>query len=42
MTEKEKAKLGLWYDANNDNDLIQERLFAKDLCFEYNALKPSC
>ncbi|MFR7589984.1 MAG: sugar O-acetyltransferase [Longibaculum sp.] len=41
MTEKEKAKLGLWYDANNDDDLIQERLFAKDLCFEYNALKPS-
>lgn len=41
MTEKEKAKLGLWYDANNDHNLIQERLYAKDLCFDYNGLRPS-
>lgn len=41
MREKEKAELGLWYDANNDEELIQERLFAKDLCFEFNQIKPS-
>lgn len=42
MNEKEKAKQGLWYDANNDKDLINERLKAKDLCFEYNQCLPSC
>lgn len=41
MTEKEKASLGLWYDANNDEQLIQDRLIAKDLCHDYNQIKPS-
>ena len=27
MTEKEKMKAGLWYDANNDQELID--LYAK-------------
>lgn len=39
MTEKEKAANGEWYDANNDITLIQERLYAKDLCFDYNSLR---
>lgn len=39
MTEKEKAARGEWYDANNDPTLIQERLYAKDLCFDYNAIR---
>lgn len=29
------------YDANNDKLLIEERCSCKDLCFEYNNLKPS-
>lgn len=41
MTEKEKASQGLWYDANNDIELIKERLAAKDICFYYNQTLPS-
>ena len=41
MTEKEKAQRGILYDANNDIDLINERTRCKDLCFEYNGLRPS-
>ena len=33
MTEKEKMKAGLWYDANNDQELIDQRLICQDLCF---------
>ncbi len=40
MTEAEKMKAGLWYDANNDKDLLDERLFAEDLCFELNLTCP--
>ena len=29
------------YDANYDKELIKDRLKAKDICFEYNNLKPS-
>ena len=39
MTEKEKMKAGLWYDANNDQELIDQRLVCQDLCFELNQLK---
>lgn len=42
MSEKEKMKMGQWYDANNDNELINARKKAQDLCFELNQLKPSC
>ena len=40
MTEKERAKLGELYDANNDSDLIEERRKAKQLCYEFNILSP--
>lgn len=30
-----------WYDANFDQDLINERARAKDICFELNHTKPS-
>ena len=32
---------GLWYDANNDQELIDQRLVCQDLCFALNQLKPS-
>ncbi|MCM1157999.1 MAG: sugar O-acetyltransferase [Clostridium sp.] len=41
MTEKEKAMAGMLYDANYDEALAEERLQCKDLCWEYNQLKPS-
>lgn len=41
MTEKEKCAAGLLYNANYDQELIQERITAKDLCGEYNQLKNS-
>jgi len=36
MTEKEKMQKQMLYDANYDKDLIKEREFAKDLCYEFN------
>ena len=41
MTEKEKMLAGMLHDANNDKELIEERVRAKDMCYEYNNLKPS-
>lgn len=41
MTEKEKCHKGLLYDANYDEELLRERAVCKDLCYEYNSLKPS-
>lgn len=41
MTEKEKMLKQMLYDANNDPDLMQERMQAKDLCHRYNQLMPS-
>ncbi len=41
MTEKEKMQKQLLYDANYDRDLLTERSKAKDLCYEYNHLRPS-
>lgn len=40
MTEKEKMKLKLWYDANYDKELLELRLIAEDLCFELNNTRP--
>lgn len=40
MTEKEKMLAGLIYDANYDADLIAERLKCKELCYDYNMLRP--
>lgn len=41
MTEKEKMKQGMLYDPGFDEDLAAERARCKDLCFDYNHLKPS-
>lgn len=41
MSEKEKCRLGLLYDANNDAELIAERQRCHDLCHEYSHLLPS-
>lgn len=40
MTEKEKMLEGLIYDANNDSTLIEERLNCKELCRDYNDVRP--
>lgn len=40
MTEKEKARLGLLYDANYDEELLVERRRCKELCFQFNQLSP--
>ena len=41
MTEKEKRDNLELYDANYDEDLLKERIRAKELCFRYNNLEPS-
>ena len=41
MTEKEKMLRQLMYDANYDQQLIAERQQAKELCYDYNHLRPS-
>lgn len=41
MTEKEKMLRGMIYDANNDPDLLRERELAKEMCYEFNHLRPS-
>lgn len=40
MTEKEKMLAGMLYDANYDAKLIAERLDCKELCRDYNDLRP--
>lgn len=40
MTEKEKMLRGMIYDANYDAQLIEERLNCKELCRDYNDLRP--
>lgn len=41
MTEKEKMLNGMIYDANNDESLIAERMRCKELCRDYNDLRPA-
>lgn len=41
MTEKEKMRAQMLYDANYDQALLEERDIAKDLCHQYNQLRPS-
>lgn len=41
MTEKEKMLQQMLYNANYDAELIEERRLAKELCHDYNALRPS-
>ncbi len=40
-TEKEKAREGILYDANNDAELLAERQAAADMTYELNRLRPS-
>lgn len=40
-TEKEKMVAGELYDANYDPQLLAEREACKELCFDYNNLRPS-
>lgn len=40
MTEKEKARQGLLYDANYDEELLAERRRCKELCFQFNQFSP--
>ena len=41
MNEKEKMLAGELYDANYNEELIKERIKAKECCYEYNQLRPS-
>ena len=41
MTEKEKMQKQMLYDANHDESLLHERVAAKELCHQYNLLRPS-
>lgn len=41
MTEKEKMSKQLLYDANYDLDLLKERIYAKEMCYDFNGLRPS-
>ncbi len=41
MREKEKRDLGQIYNANYDEELLLELQKCKDICFEYNQIKPS-
>lgn len=41
MSEKEKMLAGEIYNANYDRELLSERQKAKELCYEYNKIKPS-
>lgn len=41
MTEKEKMLNQMMYDANYDEELLNERIKAKDLCYDFNNLRAS-
>lgn len=41
MTEKEKAAAQMLYDANYDEELMQERQHAKEILYDYNLLRPA-
>jgi len=41
MTEKEKAAKGLLYDANYDQEIINDRDVANDFLYNYNMMNPS-
>ena len=41
MTEKEKMQKQMLYDANYDKELIEERIACKELCYDFNHLRPS-
>lgn len=41
MREKEKMGYGMLYQANDDKELLTLRTKCKDICFEFNHLRPS-
>ena len=41
MTEKEKAAAGYLYNANYDEEILNEISRCNDLCHEFNQIKPS-
>ena len=41
MTEKEKRARGDLYDANYDKELLKEMEKTRELCYEYNNLRPT-
>ena len=41
MTEKEKRDLGMIYNANYDLEIGRDLVKCKDICFEYNQIRPS-
>ena len=41
MTELEKMKLGMLYDANNNPEIVKKRYEAFDLCFYLNQTLPT-
>ena len=41
MTEKEKCRFGLLYDANYDLEILADRERAKEVLYDYNRLRPS-
>ena len=41
MTEREKAQKGYLYDANYDQQIIEERTRCADMCYEFNQCRPS-
>lgn len=41
MKEKEKMLKQLLYNANYDKELINERICAKEICYQYNNIRPS-
>ena len=41
QTEKQKARAGKLYDANYDTELIAECAACKELCYDYNRLRPA-
>lgn len=40
MTEREKMMCHKLYDANYDKELEEERIKCKEMCYDYNALRP--
>jgi len=41
MTEREKMLAGMLYNVSGDQDLVDERNRCKDLCYDFNQLRPS-
>ncbi len=41
MTEKEKRDQGLLFNGNYDQEILEELNRCKDICFEFNQIKPS-